>query len=142
MTHRRITGRALRAAAVVPTFALVATSLAAVGAAGTTSAAPAPAPASPSAAVGGSSYLNTVAPQVERAFGTDTQVTKDKKVLARQATALEKAKKFDVKHAKGNPVAARGLAKVEAQSLRTGKSPKAIKRKFKQAPRRRRRPSC
>ncbi len=134
MTHRRITGRALRAAAVVPTFALVATSLAAVGAAGTTSAAPAPAPASPSAAVGGSSYLNTVAPQVERAFGTDTQVTKDKKVLARQATALEKAKKFDVKHAKGNPVAARGLAKVEAQSLRTGQSPQAIKRKFKQAP--------
>ncbi|GAB3079917.1 immune inhibitor A domain-containing protein [Pedococcus soli] len=134
MTHRRITGRALRAAAVVPTFALVATSLAAVGAAGTSSAAPAPAPASPSAAAGGSTYLNTVAPRAEQAFGTDTRVTKDKKVLARQAAVLEKAKKYDAKHAKGNPVAARGLAKIEAQSLRTGQSPAAIKSKFKQAP--------
>ena len=137
MTHRRISGRALRAAAVVPTFALVATSLAVVGAAGPTSAAPAPAPAgarSATGGTGGTTYLNTVAPQADRAFGTAVRAGKDTATRARQATALEKARTFDAKHAGGNPVAARTLAKVEAQSLRTGESPQAIKSAFKQAP--------
>ncbi len=134
MTQRRITGRALRAAAVVPTFALVASSLAAVGAAGSPSDTPTRTQGGTAAASSGGTYLNTVAPRVEQAFGTDVRVTKDKKSLAHQATVLEKARKFDAKHATGNPVAARGLAKVEAQSIRTGQSPADIKNSFKQAP--------
>ena len=47
---------------------------------------------------------------------------------------LAKAKAYDAKHAKGNPVAARQLAKLEAEAVRTGKSPKQVKAsKFKQA---------
>ena len=136
MTQRRITGRSLRAAAVVPTVALVATGLAAVGASGSTAAAPATSPASAPIAPGGDYYLNTVAPRAEAAFGTDVRAGSGAKSGAAskgRAEVLAKAKAYDAKHAKGNPVAARQLARAEAESIRSGKSPKALKNRFKQA---------
>jgi immune inhibitor A len=134
--NRRITGPRLRATAVVPTVALVAAGFAAVSTSASVAAAPSPASV-PAADTQGSYYLNTVAPQAEAATTADVKVAVNGKATARAKspmTGLEKAKVYDRKHAKGNPVAARQLAKLEAESIRTGKSPKAIKaQKFKQA---------
>lgn len=124
--NRRITEHRLRATAVVPAVALVAAGFAAAGSTASVAAsAPAGSPVASSPA--GDYYLNTVAPRAEAAFGKDVAVSKSKAVTKRQVDALAKAKVYDEKHAKGNPQAARQLAKLEAESVRTGKSPKAIK---------------
>lgn len=123
---RRITGHRLRATAVVPAVALVAAGFAA---AGSTASVAAPAPAGTPAATSpaGDYFLNTVAPRAEAAVGKDIALSKSKAANKQQLDALAKAKVYDEKHAKGNPQAARQLAKLEAESVRTGKSPKAIK---------------
>jgi immune inhibitor A len=135
---RRITGHRLRATAVVPAVALVAAGFAAVGSTASVAAAPAPAPAPASVPAAetpvGDYYLNTVAPRAEAAFAKDVKLSKNKATTKRQLDALAKAKVYDEKHAKGNPKAARQLAKLEAQAVQTGKSPKALKKsKYKQA---------
>jgi immune inhibitor A len=131
---RRITEHRLRATALVPAVALVAAGLAAAGSTASVSAAPASVPA---ANTHGDYYLNTVAPRAEIAVGSDVQVKKGKSTAgraAKQADIMAKAKTYDEKHSKGNPVAARQLAKLEAEAVRTGKSPKQIKaNRFKQA---------
>jgi immune inhibitor A len=70
------------------------------------------------------SYINYVAPRAEKA------VTKDRKANGVNKEALADAKAFDRKHAAGNPVTARQLARTEQKAIKTGKSP----RKIKQAP--------
>lgn len=135
---RRITEHRLRATAVVPAVALVAAGFAAVGSTASVSAAPVSGTATTLAANNhGDYYINTVAPRAEAAVGSDVQVKKGKATAgraAKQADLMAKANAYDAKHARGNPVAARQLAKLEAEALRTGKSPKQVKAsKFKQA---------
>ena len=131
---RRITGHRLRATAVVPAVALVAAGFAAAGSTASVAAAPAPASVTAAETPVGDYYLNTVAPRAEAAFSKDVQVSKNKATTKQQVDALAKATVYDQKHAQGNPKAARQLAKLEAESVRTGKSPKAIKKsKYKQA---------
>ncbi len=75
-------------------------------------------------------YMNYVAPRVEEAFGTDDEVVVDANgttTTHRELTAIEQAEEVDAKHAAGNPVAAKGLAKLEDESNKTGKSPRQIK---------------
>ena len=132
--NRRITGSRLRATAVVPAVALVAAGFAAASTSASVAAAPSPASV-PAADTQGSYYLNTVAPRAEAAFSRDVPLSKGgaTKATKQALSALEKAAVYDRKHAKGNPVAARQLAKLEAQAIRTGKSPKELKRPFKSA---------
>jgi immune inhibitor A len=131
---RRITEHRLRATALVPAVALVAAGFAAAGSTASVSAAPASVPA---ANTHGDYYINTVAPRAENAVGSDVQVKKGKSTAgraAKKADLLARSNAYDAKHAKGNPVAARQLAKLEAEAVRTGKSPKQIKaNRFKQA---------
>lgn len=141
MTARRISRARWRYLAIAPAVALAATGLT-VGSE-SVAAASNPGPASagvPTALSEG--YINYVAPRMESAFGTDKAVklggkVVTKKAAAAQQDALVKAKAFDRKHSQGNPVAARQLAKDEAESVKTGKSPKEIKskrsKKYKQA---------
>jgi immune inhibitor A len=128
-----------RVAATASTFALTVAGMAAFGAVPAHAAqgdSPAPASnATGSAAVTGSGfddhYINYVEPRVEGAFDTsDDHVVADQKGNVRgavSASAIERAKENDRKHAQGNPVAARQLAATEAQAVKTGKSPKNLK---------------
>ncbi|MEI5585139.1 immune inhibitor A domain-containing protein, partial [Agromyces sp. CCNWLW208] len=116
-----------RAAAALPALALVASGLAATGAGGMATAAPQGAETS----IDGSEYyMNYVEPRAEEAFGTDVEAVKG---VEAQKAAIAKATAVDEKFASGNPVAARGLAKLEAKSIETGKSPKELKDRFKGA---------
>jgi immune inhibitor A len=65
-------------------------------------------------------YINYVAPQVEQVSGRE-KVNKK---------AFSEALELDRKHAGGNPVAARALAKTERKAIKTGLNPS----EFKQAP--------
>jgi immune inhibitor A len=133
--NRRIAGRSLRTTAVVPAIALVAAGLAAAGTTGSASAAPSSGSGSVASTPGGEYYINTVAPRAEAAFGSDVKLGKTGKPVSakQQLSVLEKAKAYDAKHSRGNPVAARQLAKDEAKAIRTNSSPKAIKSKYKNA---------
>ncbi|MFW5473260.1 immune inhibitor A domain-containing protein [Knoellia sp. CPCC 206450] len=102
------------------------------------------APSSGSSSAGADSassegYINYVAPRMEAVSSADKALkingkAVSKKTAQTQKDALTKAKAVDRKHAKGNPVAARQLAKLEAQAIKTGKSPKELKaNRFKQA---------
>ena len=71
-------------------------------------------------------YINYVAPQAEKATSQDTKVNK---ATIRRAT-VRQAEAYDQKHAGGNPVTARELAKAEKKAIKTGQNP----RKFKKAP--------
>ncbi|WP_035907564.1 immune inhibitor A domain-containing protein [Knoellia subterranea] len=137
MTARK-TVRARRYLAIAPAVALAATGLT-LGS-GSVAAAPQSSPASAGSDVASvDGYINYAAPQVESAFGTDKAVKLNGKPVSKakataQQEALAKAKAFDRKHSQGNPVAARQLAKLEAQAIKTGKSPKQLKAKnYKQA---------
>ena len=55
--------------------------------------------------------------------------------------AIAKAMAFDAKYARGNPVTARELAKLEAKAIKTGQSPKSRSRAGTRVRRRPRRPS-
>ena len=141
MTARRSSRGRWRYLAIAPAVALAATGLT-VGSS-SVAAAPNPAPAGRDTAgtdtALSESYINYVAPRMESAFGTDKAVKVKGKAVSKatadqQTKALARAKQVDRKNSKGNPVAARQLAKDEAESIRTGKSPKQIKSKrFKQA---------
>jgi immune inhibitor A len=63
-------------------------------------------------------YINYVAPNVEHG--------KSREKVNKQA--LKDAQQFDRKHAAGNPVAARQLAKLERKAIKTGKNPRQIKK--------------
>ena len=62
-------------------------------------------------------YINYVAPNVEHGKSQE-KVSKK---------ALKEAQELDRKHAAGNPVAARQLAKLERKAIKTGKNPRQIK---------------
>ena len=115
-----------RVVAMIPVLAFAAAGLATMGATpGTT------APAHVSAPVIGDDeyYMNYVAPRADDAFGSDEQVTAGDagRSGAGANAAIEKADALDRKFTQGNPVAARGLAKLEAKAIGTGKSPKTLK---------------
>jgi immune inhibitor A len=116
-----------------PALALLVTAVTTAGSE-TVQAAPQPSPdrTSPSLA-DEATYINYAAPQVEAAFGRDVEVSKGKKSADRRGDAIARAMRVDAKHAQGNPVTARELAKLEAKSLKTGKSPKQIKSHYKGA---------
>ncbi|MGR2752442.1 immune inhibitor A domain-containing protein [Agromyces arachidis] len=116
-----------RAAAALPALALVASGLAATGAGGMATAAPQVGEVSIDAS---EYYMNYVEPRAEEAFGSDVEAVKG---VEAQKAAIAKATAVDEKFASGNPVAARGLAKLEAKSIETGKSPKELKDRFKGA---------
>ncbi|MET7747471.1 immune inhibitor A domain-containing protein [Micromonospora sp. NPDC005367] len=102
----------------LPAIALAATSLtvASSAAAETTS--------TPRAVIGSDEYyINYAEPEVQ----PDTAGREVKGKDGVYAPAHEKTREFDRKHARGNPVTARELAKVEAKSIKTGKNPRQIK---------------
>lgn len=114
------------------------TSVLALAAAGLATFGAVPANASPSSVsapvIGDDEYyMNYVAPRAENAFDTedadaalaDAQGNLTGAVDAK--AAIEHAQAVDEKFAQGNPNAARQLAKTEAKSVKTGKSPKALK---------------
>ncbi|WP_448808125.1 immune inhibitor A domain-containing protein [Agromyces bauzanensis] len=115
-----------RAVAAIPVFALVAAGLATAGATG---AAAAPDPITPPVISDSEYYMNYVSPRAEEAFGTDDAVVAGEagRSTAGANAAIEKADALDRKFAQGNPVAASGLAKLEAKAIETGKSPKELK---------------
>ncbi|MFE5670268.1 immune inhibitor A domain-containing protein [Agromyces sp. NPDC056523] len=111
--------------AVIPALALVASGLAATGASGMATAAPQGTEVSIDAS---EYYMNYAAPHAEAAFGTDETVSAGSaKGTPGADAAIEKADALDRKFSQGNPQAARGLAKLEAKSIETGKSPKQLK---------------
>ncbi|BDZ54656.1 immune inhibitor A domain-containing protein [Agromyces marinus] len=122
-----------RAVAAIPVLALAAAGLATVG---TTTASAAPAPV-----IGADEhYMNYAAPHAEAAFQTDESAGVTIDGTARRSagpvagSVADASAAIDKKYTQGNPVAARGLAKLEAKSIETGKSPKALKSKnLKQA---------
>ncbi|WP_136709056.1 immune inhibitor A domain-containing protein [Agromyces sp. H66] len=115
-----------RAVAAIPVFALVAAGLATAGASG---AAVAAGPVTSPVISDSEYYMNYVSPRAEAAFGSDELVGSiaNGRSTAGGNAALEKADALDRKFSQGNPVAARGLAKLEATSIETGKSPKELK---------------
>ncbi|WP_147063256.1 immune inhibitor A domain-containing protein [Knoellia locipacati] len=142
MTARTSLRGRRRYIAAVPALALAATGL--TMGSSSVAAAPSTAPASSGvdSAPSTAGYINYVAPRMESAYSSDKAVKKNGKVVSKvtadqQQKALIKAKQVDRKHSQGNPVAARQLAKAEAESIRTGRSPKQLKaagyKKFKQA---------
>ena len=137
MTARRSPRARWRYIAAVPALALAATGMA-VGSS-TVAAAPATGAAGAGTDIGQSEYyINYVAPRMEEKFSEDKAVKLNDKAaakkLAQQRESVAKAKAFDRKFSQGNPVAARQLAKLEAEAVKTGMSPKQIKaKKYKQA---------
>lgn len=115
-----------RAVAAIPVFALVAAGLATAGASG---AAVAAGPATTPVISDSEYYMNYVSPRAELAIGTDEVVGSIATGRSSEGTnaAVEKADALDRKFSQGNPTAARGLAKLEAKSIETGKSPKELK---------------
>ncbi|WP_430646901.1 immune inhibitor A domain-containing protein [Agromyces sp. GXS1127] len=115
-----------RVVATIPVLALAAAGLATVG---TSTATAAPAPV-----IGADEYyMNYAAPRAEAAFETDEalETTVDGKAVkagAVSGSVAELSAELDKKYAQGNPAAARQLAKLEAKSIETGKSPKALKK--------------
>ncbi|MER7439864.1 immune inhibitor A domain-containing protein [Micromonospora avicenniae] len=105
----------------LPAIALAATSLT------VTSSAAAETTSTPRAVIGSDEYyINYAEPEVQ----PDTTGREVKGKDGVYAPAHEESREFDRKHARGNPVTARELAKIEAKSIKTGKNP----RKIKQAP--------
>ncbi|HKH07663.1 MAG TPA: immune inhibitor A domain-containing protein, partial [Agromyces sp.] len=117
-----------RVVATIPVLALAAAGLATMGA---TTASATPSHVSSPVIGDDEYYMNYVAPRAEEAFGTDDEAVVDingqKTGAIDASTAIEQAKAVDEKYAQGNPQAARGLAKLENQSIKTGESPKALK---------------
>ncbi|GAA1058801.1 immune inhibitor A domain-containing protein [Agromyces bracchium] len=115
-----------RVVATLPVLALAAAGLATVG---TSTATAAPAPV-----IGADEYyMNYAAPRAEAAFETDEALDATVDGAAAKAGAVsgsvaEQSAALDEKYAQGNPATARQLAKLEAKSITTGKSPKALKK--------------
>jgi immune inhibitor A len=117
-----------RVVATIPVLALAAAGLATMS---VTTASAAPSHVSSPVIGDDEYYMNYVSPRAEEAFGTDEEAVVDvngqKTGAVDASTAIEQAKSVDTKYAQGNPQAARGLAKLENQSINTGRSPKALK---------------
>ena len=127
-----------RALAVIPVVALVAATLAATGAVGAATASP---QFEPPIISDSEYYMNYVEPRAEAAFGTDMTVSQDAVEAQEQQAALVKADALERKFTPGQPGGGDGLAKLEAKSIKTGKSPKWLKHRTSRR-RRRRPPSC
>lgn len=116
--------RALRAAprrmlATVPALALVAAAL--------------PASSSGTSTAASTDIVATISPDeyyinyAEPAVQPDSAGKEIKGKGGVYESPIDRAKVFDRKHAHGNPLTARQLARLEAQSIKTGKSPRRIK---------------
>ncbi|MCG5456769.1 immune inhibitor A [Micromonospora sp. PSH03] len=122
MNHKPQSRARRRLLVALPAIALAATSLTVSGSA----AAQSPS-GTPLAVIGADEhYINYAEPEVQ----PDTTGREVKGKGGIYTPAAESARAFDRKHARGNPVTARQLAKDEAKSLKTGQNP----RKFKKAP--------
>ncbi|WP_112680914.1 immune inhibitor A domain-containing protein [Micromonospora saelicesensis] len=122
MNHKPQSRARRRLLVALPAIALAATSLTVSGSA----AAQSPS-GTPLAVIGADEhYINYAEPEVQ----PDTTGREVKGKGGIYTPAAESARAFDHKHARGNPVTARQLAKDEAKSLKTGQNP----RKFKKAP--------
>lgn len=124
--HRRASRRAL---ATAPVLALAVTGLVATGAG--TSAAARPAIAA------SEYYINYAEPAVQPDLGVDVEVLAGGRSVVHlpdgasvSGSVYEKSVALERKFASGNPAAAKKLAQLEAQSLETGRSPKAIKDQY------------
>ena len=127
---QRTTRARRRALATTTALALVTTGFVTLGAGSATAAPPdADAPQAPATIGADEYYINYVSPRAEGAFeaSDDSAITSGSAGGPYGGSSLERAEKNDEKFAQGNPVAARQLAKTEAQSIKTGKSPKALK---------------
>ncbi len=103
----------------LPAIALAATSLTVTG-----SAAAQPARSAPVTIGADEHYINYAEPEVQPDTG-------GKEVKGRDgvfSSPADEARAYDRKYAGGNPIAARELAKLEAKSIRTGHSPRKIKK--------------
>jgi immune inhibitor A len=78
----------------------------------------------PAPGAGNDEYINYVAPRVEKSVSGDETV---KGAKSRERKIRERAEEIDRKFAAGNPKAARQLAKIERQAIKTGKNPRQIK---------------
>ncbi|PKI91678.1 protease [Actinomycetales bacterium SN12] len=123
-----------RAVAATSAFVIAAAGLTAFGGA-TATAAPSPDSGAPLAApdiAAGEYYMNYVAPRtdsiVEVPADTPIADTSGQQKRSVSGKAIERAAAHDHKFAQGNPKAAAQLARTEAKSLKTGKSPKQLKK--------------
>ena len=116
-----------RVVATIPVLALAAAGLATMGA---TSASAAPSHVSAPVISDDEYYMNYVAPRAEAAFGTDDELVDTAAGTRSVADAVAEAQAVDEKFSQGNPVAAKGLATLEAASVDTGKSPGQLKREW------------
>ncbi|MEV4117774.1 immune inhibitor A domain-containing protein [Micromonospora sp. NPDC049645] len=122
MNHKPQSRARRRLLVALPVIALAATSLTVSGSAAAQSRS-----GTPQAVIGADEhYINYAEPEVQ----PDTTGREVKGKGGIYTPAAESARAFDRKHARGNPVTARQLAKDEAKSLKTGQNP----RKFKKAP--------
>ena len=119
--------RRRRVVAAVPILALVAAGLATTAAVGPAVAGPQIAPSISDSEY----YMNYAEPRAEAAFGTDIAVDSSANRNAEQA--IVEAQSIDEKFASGNPVAARDWPSSSPESIKTGKSPKALKSIYKKA---------
>ncbi|HEX5997522.1 MAG TPA: immune inhibitor A domain-containing protein, partial [Jiangellales bacterium] len=119
MSRSSINRRRWRVLAAAPALAMVAAGVATSGVGGSAVAAPAAA-----ASVNGASdaYINYVAPRGEKQISGGEKLTKSDARKAR-----DRAAEIDRKFASGNPKAARQLAKIEQQAIKTGQNPRQIK---------------
>jgi immune inhibitor A len=120
MNRQPQSGSRRRLLVALPAIALAATSLTVAGsaAAETTSAAPL-------AVIGADEhYINYAEPEVQ----PDTAGREVKGKDGVYVPKFDDLREFDRKHARGNPLAARELARIEAKSIKTGKNPRNIKR--------------
>ncbi|WLS46646.1 immune inhibitor A [Micromonospora profundi] len=120
MNHKPQSGARRRLLVALPAIALAATSLTVTGSAAAQSSA-----TTPQAVIGADEYyINYAEPEVQ----TDTNGREVKGKGGVYTPGVDAARAFDQKHARGNPVAARQLAKIEAKSIKTGKNPRKIKK--------------
>ncbi|MCD2440717.1 immune inhibitor A [Agromyces sp. SYSU K20354] len=113
-----------RAVAAIPVLALVATGMVSFS---VSTAAAADSPVSPPVISDSEYYMNLVAPRVEGELVTEEDLLIDPDAAPRAERAMAAAAEVDRKYAQGNPVAAGQLAKREAKSIKTGKSPKQLR---------------
>ncbi|MGI5525066.1 immune inhibitor A domain-containing protein [Micromonospora sp. CA-259024] len=112
-------GSRRRLLVALPVIALAATSLTVTGSAAAQSSS-----GTPRAVIEADEhYINYAEPEVQ----PDTAGREVKGKGGVYAPAVDSARAFDQKHARGNPVAARQLATLEAKSIKTGKNPRQIK---------------
>ncbi len=116
-----------RVVATIPVLALAAAGLATMGA---TSASAAPSHVSAPVISDDEYYMNYVAPRAEAAFGTDDELVDDHCRHAFGRGCRRSRPRPSTQVSQGNPVAAKGLAQLEATSVDTGKSPGQLKREW------------